>query len=126
MKLTNTGKTGNYANSCDKRKAGKKIFADSPRIELPSFCPVRPQDQEKNLKMMADADVISVADIPFGMANIRNLDGLEGTNGKLYIHKNIKNQDFTEGRLQKRLAEIQKVKEIKFFGRLSEIDCIGE
>ena len=38
---------------------------------------------------MKDADAVIVADIPFGEANIRNLDGLEHVKGELYIHRNI-------------------------------------
>ena len=34
--------------------------------------------------------------------------------GELYIHRNIRTQDFTHGKLQKRLEEIQKTKEIHF------------
>ena len=64
---------------------------------------------------MKDADAVIVADIPFGEANIRNLDGLEHVKGELYIHKNILNQDFTHGQLQRRLDEIQKIKEIHFY-----------
>lgn len=95
-------------------------YLEIPRVEIGAFQPVRPEDQERNLKMMEDADVVIVADIPFGEANIRNLDGVEHVKGDLYVNENIKNQDFTKGRLQKRLEEIQNVKEIKFYGKCDE------
>lgn len=94
-------------------------YLEIPRIEIGAFQPVRPEDQERNLKMMEDADVVIVADIPFGEANIHNLDGLEQIKGELYINENIKTQDFTGGKLEKRLDEIRKVKNIKFYGNCS-------
>ena len=94
-------------------------YLDIPRVEIPAFWPVSPADQQRNLELMADADVVIVADIPFGEANIRNLDGLEGIKGELYVHENIRNQDFTDGKLEKRLEDIQKKKEIKFYGQIS-------
>lgn len=96
-------------------------YLDIPRVEIPAFQPVRPEDQEKNLQMMKDADVVIVANIPFGEANLRNLDGLEHVKGQLYIHENIKQQDFTGGKLQMRLSQIQEKKEVKFYG---QIECI--
>ena len=97
-------------------------YLDIPRVEIPAFQPVGPADQEKNLQMMKDADVVIVANIPFGEANLRNLDGLENVKGQLYIHENIKQQDFTGGKLQMRLSQIQEKKEVKFYG---QIECIG-
>ena len=85
-------------------------------VEIGAFQPVRPEDQAKNLELMRDADAVLVADIPFGEANIRNLDGLEEVKGELYVHENVVNQDFTGGKVQERLAEIRKKKEVKFFG----------
>lgn len=93
-----------------------------PRIEINSFQTVGPEEQEKNLELMKDADAVIVADIPFGEANIRNLDGLEHVKGELYIHRNIRTQDFTHGKLQKRLEEIQKTKEIHFFEKFNAGD----
>lgn len=90
-------------------------YLDIPQIEIPAFQTVSEQDQERNLQIMQDADVVIVADIPFGTGNIRNLDGLENIKGKLYIHENIVNRDFTGGRLKERLDEIQKRKEVHFY-----------
>lgn len=86
-----------------------------PRVTIPAFQPVGTEDQKKNLDMMADADVVIVADIPFGTANIHNLDGLEGIKAKLYIHKHVKENDFTGGLLEKRIREIESKKEVIFF-----------
>ena len=90
-------------------------YLDIPRIEIPAFQTVSEQDQERNLQIMQDADVVIVADIPFGTGNIRNLDGLENIKGKLYIHENIVNRDFTGGRLKERLDEIQNWKDVHFY-----------
>ena len=78
----------------------------------------------EHLELMKDADAVIVADIPFGEANIRNLDGLEHVKGELYIHKNILNQDFTHGQLQRRLDEIQKIKEIHFYEKFNAGDWL--
>lgn len=85
-------------------------------IEIGAFQPVRPENQAKNLEQMRDADAVLVADIPFGEANIHNLDGLEEVKGELYVHENVVNQDFTGGKVQERLREIKKNKDVKFFG----------
>ena len=85
-------------------------------VEIGAFQPVRPENQAKNLELMRDADAVLVADIPFGEANIHNLDGLEEVKGELYVHENVVNQDFTGGKVQERLREIKKNKDVKFFG----------
>lgn len=90
-------------------------YLNIPRVEIPAFQPVLEHDQERNLKLMKDADVVIVADIPFGEANIHNLDGLEDVKGTLYVNENVKEKDFTCGKVSKRLDEIQLKKEIHFF-----------
>ena len=94
-------------------------YLDIPRVVIPAFQPVTIQDQKKNLQMMQDADVVVVADIPFGIANIHNLDGLENLKAKIYIHAHVKENDFTDGLLDKRLREIETKKEVKFFNAVS-------
>ncbi|MDD2414591.1 MAG: hypothetical protein PHI94_05415, partial [Eubacteriaceae bacterium] len=66
------------------------------------------EDQKKNLKLMADADVILVADVPFGNGNIENLTGLETLNGALYVHQSVVYNDYTGGGVQRRLDAIAK------------------
>lgn len=90
-------------------------YLNIARVEIPAFQPVLAYDQERNLKLMKDADVVIVADIPFGEANIHNLDGLEDVKGTLYIHENVKENDFTGGKVARRLEEIQGKKEVHFF-----------
>lgn len=85
-------------------------------IEIGAFQPVRPENQAKNLELMRDADAVLVADIPFGEANIHNLDGLEAVKGELYVHENVLKWDFTGGKVKERLREIKKNKDVKFFG----------
>ena len=99
-------------------------YLDIPRVEIGSFQTVGQEELAKNQELMKDADAVIVADIPFGEANIRNLDGLEHVKGELYIHKNILNQDFTHGQLQRRLDEIQKIKEIHFYEKFNAGDWL--
>ena len=96
-------------------------YLDIPRVEIGAFQPVRPEDQDKNIQMMREADVVIVADIPFGEANIRNLDGLEQIPGRLYMHENIRNRDFTDGKVERRLKEIAMKKGIRFYSDIPEI-----
>ena len=77
---------------------------------------MRPENQAKNLELMRDADAVLVADIPFGEANIHNLDGLEAVKGELYVHENVLKWDFTGGKVKERLEKIGKKKDVKFFG----------
>ena len=85
-------------------------------VEIGAFQPVRPENQAKNLELMRDADAVLVADIPFGEANIHNLDGLEAVKGELYVHENVLKWDFTGGKVKERLEKIGKKKDVKFFG----------
>ena len=87
-----------------------------PRVEIPPFTPVTREAQEKNLAMMADADVILVADMPFGVNNLANLDGLEQVPGALFFHKNALSGDYTGGRLVRRLQELGEKKKVVYFG----------
>lgn len=86
-----------------------------PCVEIPAFEPVSAADQKRNLALMAEADVIIVANIPFGEANIRNLDGLEQIKGELYFPKDLQERDFTGGQLKTRILEIREKKEVFFY-----------
>ena len=87
-----------------------------PMVEIPPFTPVTDKSQHKNLKMMEDADIILVASVPFGMGNLKNLDGLENLKGQIFFHKNSLSSDYTDGALVKRLEEIGEHKKITYFG----------
>ena len=52
-------------------------FLDLERVEIDPFTPVTEEDQRRNLKLMEDADVILISDVPFGESNLKNLEGLE-------------------------------------------------
>ena len=91
-------------------------FLNLERVEIAPFTPVTKEAQEANLKLMEDADVILVADVPFGKSNLRNLLGLESRKGRIFFHKNALSNDYTEGRLVSRLEELGKEKEIIYFG----------
>ncbi len=96
-------------------------FLDLERVEIPPFTPVTPEDQQKNLALMEDACAVVVANIPFGLDNLENLSGLEHTKGHIFFHKNILNNDFTEGKLQQRLKEIGAKKAIFYYGDHDEL-----
>lgn len=87
-----------------------------PCVETLPFTPVTEEKQEENLRLMEGADVILVANVPFGEANLMNLQGLERVSGKLYFHKNALSSDYTGGGLVARLECLGRVKEIVYFG----------
>ena len=87
-----------------------------PHVELPPFTPVTPKAQRENLKMMEDAEVVLIPDLPFGQDNLANLDGLEQIKGRIFFHKNALSNDYTGGKLVKRLEELGRKKNITYFG----------
>ena len=87
-----------------------------PCVETEPFTPVTEEKQRENLKLMEDADVILVADVPFGEDNLKNLYGLEKVPGKICFHKNALSNDFTGGGLVKQLEHLAETKEISYFG----------
>mgnify|MGYP005816308019 FL=1 len=91
-------------------------YLQIPHVEIPPFTPVTEEDQKKNLALMQDAEVILVADVPFGKNNLENLQGLESVKGKLFFHKNALSGDYTGGELVERLQALGSVKQICYFG----------
>ena len=83
-------------------------------VDIEPFTFVTEEKQAKNLELMKNADMIVVANVPFGEGNIRNLHGLELVPGKIYIHENALRDDYTDGKLRKRIKEIEKRKEITY------------
>lgn len=91
-------------------------FLDLERVEIDPFTPVTEEDQRRNLKLMEDADVILISDVPFGESNLKNLEGLESRRGQIFFHKNALSNDYTGGKLVRRLEEIGVKKNIVYFG----------
>ncbi len=85
-------------------------------VEIEPFTPVTEDKQKENLKLMEDADMILVADVPFGISNVANLHGLETVSGKIYFHKNALSNDYTDGELVRQLEELEKTKKIRYIG----------
>lgn len=99
-------------------------------VEIEPFTPVTEDKQQENLKLMEDADLILVADVPFGISNVVNLHGLETVSGKIYFHKNALSNDYTNGELVRLLEKLEKTKKIRYIGDndefLSELRKMGE
>ena len=85
-------------------------------VEAEPFTPVTEEKQKENLELMKDADIILVADVPFGVSNLMNLQGLETMPGRIFFHKNALSSDYTGGKLVPVLEKIGKVKKITYFG----------
>ncbi len=95
-------------------------YLELDNVQIPAFTSVSDEAQKKNLKMMEDADIVLVGNIPFGNDNIKNLSGLENVKGEIYFHKNALSSDFTHGALVKRLEEIGERKKVHYFGDYME------
>ena len=87
-----------------------------PHVEIPPFTPVTPADQRKNLDLMADAEIVLISDMPFGINNLTNLQGLEEVKGKIFFHKNALSGDYTNGKLVECLEALGKRKQVVYFG----------
>ncbi|MDO4288077.1 MAG: ABC transporter ATP-binding protein [Eubacterium sp.] len=96
-------------------------------ITAPPFTEISEQKQAENLKLMAQADVVLVAEVPFGLANLRNLEGLETVPGSIFFHKSGLKNDFTQGALTKRLRAIEAVKDIVFIDDYEQfLEALGD
>lgn len=85
-------------------------------VEAAPFTPVTEEKQKENLELMQSADLILVADVPFGISNLMNLKGLETVPGSIYFHKNALSSDYTNGKLVPLLEQLGKVKKITYIG----------
>ncbi len=85
-------------------------------VEIEPFTPVTEEKQQENLEMMKDADIVLVADVPFGKSNLMNLRGLENVSGEIYFHKNALSNDYTAGELVPILENLGKVKKVTYIG----------
>lgn len=92
---------GVLPRGCDDWLMGKALEIDM--VEIPPFTGVSDEDQQENLKLIHEAQILLVADMPFGNGNIKNLEGIETFEGKIVIHQNIIENDFTP---EKRVSEI--------------------
>ena len=80
------------------------------------FTTISMEKQQENLKLMQDADIVLIADVPFGLGNVNNLEGLETLDAEIYLHANCRNNDFTEGRLKACLNKIREKKTVVEIG----------
>ena len=68
----------------------------------PPFSPITTETLEACVRMVADADAVAVAEMPFGHGNLRNLElatraRLEGKTVLLFGESPIESRDFTGG-----------------------------
>lgn len=85
-------------------------------VESAPFTPITEEKQQENLELMKTARIILVADVPFGKSNIKNLQGLEHTTGKIYFHKNALSNDYTGGILVSMLEKLSETKKLTYIG----------
>lgn len=85
-------------------------------VEERPFTTISMEKQQENLKLMQDADIVLIADVPFGLGNVNNLEGLEMLDAEIYLHANCLHNDFTEGRLEACLNKIREKKTVVEIG----------
>ena len=90
-------------------------------VEERSFTTISMERQQENMEMMKDADIILIADVPFGQGNINMLMGIEDLKGAVYLHTSCLNRDFTGGMLKKCLDRIALQKKIIEIGDYDEL-----
>ena len=90
-------------------------------VEERPFTTISMERQQENMQMMKDADIILIADVPFGHGNINTLMGIEGLKGAVYLHTSCLNRDFTGGMLRKCLDRIALQKKIIEIGEYDEL-----
>lgn len=83
-----------------------------PIVSEAPFSPITDENYKANLKMASEADVVIITSIPFGYANLRNLDvAIEVLKRgvKVYImdEEPIEKRDFTGGEACKRISELR-------------------
>ncbi len=77
------------------------------------FMPVTIDLQRENLKLMKGADLVYIADVPFGEMNLLNLYDLENLDKPVYVHEHTLQSDFTGGKLKEALDKIPSVIVVK-------------
>ena len=90
-------------------------------VEERSFTTISMERQQENMEMMKDADIILIADVPFGQGSINMLMGIEVLKGAVYLHTSCLNRDFTGGMLKKCLDRIALQKKIIEIGDYDEL-----
>lgn len=92
--------------------------------ELP-FSPISDGKANENKRLINQADIILVTDVPFGNGNIKNLEILKETDKKVFMKKIRTQIDFTEGLVLKIINELQKKESFKYIDSYDEfIDII--
>ncbi|MDE1472254.1 ABC transporter ATP-binding protein [Eubacterium limosum] len=89
-------------------------------VEERPFTAIMSEKQKENPALMRDADIILIADVPFGRANINNLMGLGMVEADIYMHMGCLNRDFTDGLLEQYLKNIKAHKKIYEIGDYDE------
>lgn len=77
--------------------------------EIEPFAYIKEEDLDYNKKLIRNANVILVADLPFGHGNIANLKQLlEYKNKKIYLYakRNIEDRDYTNGKAKSIWSEL--------------------
>ena len=78
-------------------------------VEAP-FSPISSEVLARNLELIADADVVVLASICFGPANLKNLEAAQQAAHKLVVFEEapIETRDFTRGVAQRIYAGLQR------------------
>lgn len=80
-------------------EAGRLLGIDL--VTIPAFAPIRQEDREKNLYLMQRADLLLVADVPFGSGNLPNLHAVAAAQAAgrpvFLVGRPIVERDYTGG-----------------------------
>ncbi len=106
-------------------------FLDISLVEETPFLPVSEKSHRENIKLITDADVCILANIPFGRGNLKNLEAvsfaLEQSKPVLLIEKqDIRERDFTDGEAELLYNELKKKDTLVLHSEAAVLDKLGE
>ncbi len=119
-----------YSLSCGVLNQGDRDWElakqlDLKQVEIPPFTYIQEKDIENNVELLRDADLIIIADTPFGHGNVDNLKMLSNlVNRKkiiLHIKRDFEERDYTGGEASIFWEKIKKENEIFEFESIKGI-----
>ncbi|MGB3368631.1 MAG: hypothetical protein WBA54_14140, partial [Acidaminobacteraceae bacterium] len=79
----------------------------------------------KNISLIENSDVVLVTDVPFGPANVVNLELLLETDKNVYVLKSYSKFDYTDGKAKEILKKIENCNRLVYIDSYNEfIDIV--
>lgn len=90
-------------------------YLELKTVDARPYTQITEEDRRRNIELFRDADILFVADVPFGNSNIENLRGLEACRGQIVVHRSCLHNDYTtDGEVTRIIEELQKKRTVLF------------